>query len=79
MLSIPDILSLKVSIMKDDVLHYGIALGERYPNKAILILERYYNTVSDLDVELAFNNGLEFIDEIMEDWGEMFEQNKPKE
>lgn len=78
MLKPSDILSLRVRIKKDGEYHDGYALGERFLNKKILILERNYKSVTDLDIDLAISENREFIVQVIEDWGELYEKHRPK-
>jgi hypothetical protein len=51
----------------------GFAVIETYKNGTQVILERYYPTMSDLELELAIKHGLEEIISIYQDWGRYYD------
>jgi len=59
--------------------HPGFAVIECYENKASVIVERYYPTLSDLDVDVSVGQGLEEIITTYPDWGDYYDSIPKKE
>jgi len=59
--------------------HPGFAVIEFYQNRSAVIVERYYPTLSDLDVEVAVGQGLEEVIKTYPDWGDYYDSIPKKE
>ena len=59
--------------------HPGFAVIEYYENKASVVVERYYPTLSDLEVDVAVGQGLEEIINTYPDWGNYYDSIPKKE
>ncbi len=53
--------------------HPGFAIIEKFDNGSTIFLERYYPTLSDIEVLVAVSQGLEEVINTYPDWGEYYD------
>jgi hypothetical protein len=80
MIKMPNIVSIKSYIYTTEPSYrkyQGILLAESYDDGNIIVLERIYPELTDLEVELAVAQNREKYPIIILDWGELYEANVP--
>jgi hypothetical protein len=78
MIKMPNIVSIKSYIFTTEPefrKYPGVLLAESYEDGNLVILERIYNDLTDLEVELAVAQHREKCPIIILDWGELYEAN----
>ena len=73
MIKVPDIVSIKSQINLSGKIHSGILLAEEYNNGKVIVLERIYNNLTGIEIDIAVAHGKEQYLDIIKDWGELYE------
>jgi hypothetical protein len=80
MIKMPNIVSIKSYIFTTEPsykTHAGILLAESYEDGNMIILERIYEDLTDLEIDLAVAQHREKYPIIILDWGKLYEDSVP--